>query len=191
MVDEKNTVELNNKNADHTDEADDLLELETESKTLEKTLQEVENLKHQIELLEDKLLRTKAESENIRKRYEKMIEDARDYSISNFTKDLLNVMDNLSRALEHKPEELDEQMSSMFSGVDMTKNELTSVFKKYGLESIEPQAGEKFDYNLHHAVAQIVTDEHNEGSIVDTMQVGYKIKDRLLRPAIVRVSKKG
>jgi molecular chaperone GrpE len=81
-------------------------------------------------------------------------------------------------------------MKNMISGVDMTRNELTSIFKKHGLESIEPQAGEKFDYNIHHAVAQIETDEHDDGTIVNTMQVGYKIKDRLLRPAMVRVSKK-
>ena len=71
----------------------------------------------------------------------------------------------------------------------MTQKELENVFRKHGLEVIEPQEGEKFDYNAHHAITQIVTDKHKAGTIVNTMQVGYKIKDRLIRPASVAVAK--
>ena len=73
----------------------------------------------------------------------------------------------------------------------MTKGELTSILQKHGLESIEPLLGEKFDYNIHHAISQIVSEEYDQDSVIAVMQSGYKIKDRLLRPAIVQVSKNG
>ena len=151
---------------------------------------EIESLKEQIAILEDRARRISAEAENTRKRFEKMAQESKDYANTNFAKDLLGVMDNLGRALEHKPADADAQVNNIISGVEMTKNELVTIFKKHGIHTIEPQAGEKFDYNLHHAVSQIVTDEYNADSIVDVMQVGYKIKDRLLRPAMVKVSKK-
>jgi molecular chaperone GrpE len=153
-------------------------------------LEELSSLKEYVQALEDKILRISAETENIRKRYEKIAQEAKDYANTNFAKDLLGVIDNLKRALEHKPEHQDELVKNIISGVEMTKNEFESVLKKNGLQAIEPATGEKFDYNLHHAISQIVTDEYNEDSIVEVMQVGYKIKDRLLRPAIVKVSKK-
>jgi molecular chaperone GrpE len=154
------------------------------------SLETIEVLQNKIALLEDQLLRTAAESENVRRRYDRMLEESKDYSITNFAKDLLGVMDNLCRALECKIQENNESLSNIIAGVDMTKRELESIFKKYGLESIAPLPGEKFDYNLHHAVSQIVTDEYNHDNIIGTMQAGYKIKDRLLRPAMVTVAKK-
>ena len=168
-------------------------EAEQENNTVnadESRVEELSNLKAYIQALEDKILRISAETENIRKRYEKIAQEAKDYANTGFAKDLLGVIDNLKRALEHKPEHLDEQVKNIISGVEMTKNEFEAVLKKNGLQAIEPLLGEKFDYNLHHAISQIVTDEYNEDSIVEVMQVGYKIKDRLLRPAIVKVSKK-
>lgn len=151
---------------------------------------QVQQLEQKIKELEEKLLRSAAETENLRRRYEKMIAEAADYSIFNFAKDLLAVMDNLTRALQHQPEQPDETVLNILTGVDMTKNELHSVFQKYGLEQIKPNTGEKFDYNLHAAISQIMSSDHDHDSIVDTMQTGYKIKDRLLRPAAVVVSKK-
>ena len=149
----------------------------------------IENLTQQLETLKDKLLRGLAESENIRTRSAKLIEEAREYAIFDFTKDLIPVMDNLQRALEHIPENLDAEASNIVEGVKMTKNQLESAFKKHHLESIAPQPSDKFDYNMHHAISQIVTEEFVAGSIVNTMQVGYKIKDRLIRPAAVTVVK--
>ena len=168
------------------DEDTEIVELKDEHSSLD----EIVSLKDQIEALQDKLLRAAAESENTRRRFEKMIQDIKDYSVIDFAKDLLSVMDNLSRALEYKPQEDDIQAANILAGVKMTKTELDSVFQKYGLEKIEPSAGEKFDYNLHHAISQIVTDEFEQDSIVSIMQVGYKLKNRLLRSAIVAVSKK-
>ncbi len=149
----------------------------------------IDGLNEQIETLQDKLLRQLAESENIRTRSAKLVEEAREYAIFDFTKDLMPVMDNLQRALEHLPENLDDEMKNVIEGVKMTKGQLESAFQKHHLESIAPQSGDKFDYNMHHAISQIMTEEYGTGSIVNTMQVGYKIKDRLIRPAAVTVAK--
>ena len=160
--------------------------LETEN---DDTQNIIDSLNEQIDSLQDKLLRQLAESENIRTRSTKLVEEAREYAIFDFTKDLMPVMDNLQRALEHLPEELDDEMQNIIEGVRMTKDQLESAFQKHHLESIAPQSGDKFDYNMHHAISQIMTDEFGAGSIVNTMQVGYKIKDRLIRPAAVTVAK--
>ena len=120
----------------------------------------------------------------------KKVEEARDFSIVGFAKDLLPVIDNFSRALSHVPENINNDTKIIIDGVSMIKDELISIFKKHGIESIEPKEGEGFDYNHHHAISQVVTDQYEEGTIVTTMQVGYKIKDRLIRPASVAVAKK-
>lgn len=162
----------------------------SDSLTLQDNLEEIVSLKSQIEILQDKLLRTIAESDNTRKRLEKSIDEAKNYAIFSFAKDLLSVNDNLARALEHKPQNMEGDIANIITGVEMTKGELTGILQKHGLESIEPSLGEKFDYNIHHAISQIASDEHDQDSIIAVMQSGYKIKDRLLRPAIVQVSKK-
>jgi len=150
----------------------------------------IENLQEQIELLKNKLLRSLAECENLRTRESKRVAEARDYSIVSFAKDLVSITDNLTRALEHVPENLEKDVQVVIDGIEMTKTEFDNVFKKHGLESIEPKQGEMFDYNKHNAISQISAKDFKEGSIVSTMQVGYKIKDRLLRPAAVVVAKK-
>jgi molecular chaperone GrpE len=151
----------------------------------------INSLLGEIDSLKDRLLRQMAETENIRTRSTKLVNEAREYAIFGFSKDLVPVMDNLSRALEHLPENLDDSIKGVASGVQMTKEELESAFKKHALESILPQAGDKFDYNDHHAISQIVTDEYKPGTVVNTMQPGYRIKERLIRPAAVTVAKSG
>jgi molecular chaperone GrpE len=148
-----------------------------------------EDLTKQIEALQDKLLRQMAESENVRNRSTKLVEEAREYAIFGFAKDLIPVMDNLSRALEHLPENLDDDVKNVVEGIEMTKKEFESVFDRNLLESIAPQTGDKFDYHSHHAISQVVTDEYKPGTIVNTMQIGYRIKERLIRPAAVTVAK--
>ncbi len=161
---------------------------QTESK--EVSLEElVLNLKEQNDELQDKLLRQMAENQNVRNRSSKSIEEARDYAIFAFAKDLIPVIDNLSRALEHMPEDISNDMKNLHEGVQMTKSELESVFSRNSLEAINPEAGDKFDYNAHHAISNIESKEHEDGTIVETMQVGYKIKARLIRPAAVTVAK--
>jgi len=170
-----------------------LLEDEHEGQQLlteERDTELINNLTEEIKLMQDKLLRAVAESENIRSRMNKKVEEARDYSIVGFAKDLLPVIDNFSRALSHVPANINDDTKIIIDGVRMIKEELISIFKNHGIESIEPKEGEGFDYNNHHAISQIATDQYEEGTIVSTMQVGYKIKDRLLRPASVAVAKK-
>lgn len=160
-----------------------------DSQIVHEPLTEIANLKSQIEILQDKLLRTIAESENTRKRLEKTILETRDYAIFSFAKDLLTVIDNLARALDHKPQNVSAEVGNIITGVEMTKTELVNILKKHGLEPIEPIAGDKFDYNIHHAISQIESNEQPQDSIITVMQLGYKIKDRLLRPAAVQVAK--
>lgn len=149
----------------------------------------IEQLEHHIEELSDRLLRAMAESENVRRRYEKQMEELRDYSISSFAKDLISVVDNLERAIKFQPTSLSEEAKNIMEGVLMTHKELVSVLQRHGISSIEPIEGEKFDYNTHFAISEVSSDKHEHGSIVGLMQVGYKIKDRLLRPASVSVAK--
>jgi molecular chaperone GrpE len=155
----------------------------------EETLDELSELHTQVQALQDKLLRSMAETENVRARLNKNVEEAREYSIIHFAKDLIPVIDNLTRAIEHAPKIPEGEISSLLEGIKMTQKELENAFVKHGLESIEPQEGEKFDYNAHHAIAQVVTDKQKEGTIVGTMQIGYRIKERLIRPASVTVAK--
>ncbi|MGX6960286.1 MAG: nucleotide exchange factor GrpE [Rickettsia endosymbiont of Pentastiridius leporinus] len=152
--------------------------------------EEVTNLKAQIEELKDKLIRTTAEIDNTRKRLEKARDDAKDYAIATFAKELLNVSDNLSRALAHKPATPDVEVTNIIAGVQMTKDELDKIFHKHNIEEIKPEIGALFDYNFHNAISQVESEEHDAGSVINLMQIGYKIKDRLLRPATVQVTKK-
>jgi molecular chaperone GrpE len=146
-------------------------------------------LKEEISDLTDKLLRNAADAENVRKRLEKQVEEAKIYAIGNFAKDMLSVIDNLSRALEHKPQEMSQEVQNILLGVEMTKQEMINIFTKYKMSAIYPSIGDKFDYNLHSAVAQVSTNDHPEGTILSIMQSGYVIDGRLLRPAMVTVSK--
>ncbi|WP_341789448.1 nucleotide exchange factor GrpE [Rickettsia endosymbiont of Polydrusus tereticollis] len=183
----------NNNKEKNDEEVNNAIEEVQQEETPQPESEEVIKLKNQIEILQDKLLRSVAEAENTRKRLEKSRDDARDYSIVSFTKDILTVSDNLSRALEYKPQNLEGEaaniVTGVISGVEMTALELAKIFKKHNIELIEPTIGEAFDYNIHNAISQIDSDEYESGSIVAVMQVGYKIKDRLLRPATVQVAK--
>jgi len=168
---------------------DDMNLADKEEAQESKSLEEVLLLKEEISDLTDKLLRNAAEAENLRKRYEKQLEEAKTYAIGNFAKDMISVIDNLSRALDHKPEEMSDEIKNILTGVEMTKQEMINIFTKYKMSAISPSIGDKFDYNLHSAVAQVATNDHPEGTILHMMQVGYVIDGRLLRPAMVTVSK--
>lgn len=152
--------------------------------------EEIIKLNNKISQLEDQVMRITAESENMRRRYDKTISDTKEYSISNFAKDLLNVLDNLNRALECPKLEDNEIAKNLLSGVELTQKEMLSVLMKYGIQAIIPNTCDKFDYNIHYAVSQIETNDYDNDTIISVMQAGYKIKDRLLRPAIVTVSKR-
>jgi molecular chaperone GrpE len=144
--------------------------------------------------MKDRLLRTLAEMENLRKRTEREIADSRLYSVSSFARDMLNVADNMRRALDAVPAELranaDPNAKALIEGVDLTERELQKALEKNGIRQFSPQ-GEKFDPNLHQAMFEVPDPSVPAGSVVQVVQPGYMIGERILRPALVGVSKGG
>lgn len=143
------------------------------------------------EELRDQLLRTLAELENIRKRSERQVLDARVYAIEKFAGDLLSVSDNLARALQALSDEDREALSepgrNLFDGIEMTEKELHTAFARHGVTAIAAEPGDAFDPNIHQAVSNIPSDQPN-GAIAALFQNGWKIGDRTLRAAMVAVS---
>lgn len=149
----------------------------------------VEVLQGEVDSLKDQLLRARAEMENIRRRAEKDKADGAAYGITSFARDILTVSDNLRRALDAAPEDKDGTLKDFMTGVDLTERELLSVLERHGVKRVDPEAGEKFDPNLHQAMFEVPTTDHPNGSVVQVVGAGYVIKDRLLRPAMVGVAK--
>ena len=144
--------------------------------------------------MRDRLLRTLAEMENLRKRTEREVSDARLYGISAFARDILNVADNMHRALGALDEELrakaDSAMKALLDGVELTERELMNALEKHGVKKVDP-LGQKFDPNRHQAMYEVEDSSVPSGSIVQVVQAGYLIGERVLRPAMVAVSKGG
>src|SRR3954466_11381371 len=144
--------------------------------------------------LKDRLLRTLAEMENLRRRTEREVADARSYGVTNFARDILAVADNMERALTALDEEIREKaeagVKALLDGVELTERELIKVMEKHGVKKLEPQ-GQKFDPNLHQAMLEIPDASVPAGTVVQIMQPGYTIGERVLRPAMVAVSKGG
>jgi molecular chaperone GrpE len=138
----------------------------------------------------DRLLRALAETENVRRRAQREREDAERYAVSGFAKDLLSVADNLRRALDSLPEAdaRDERTRSLLAGVAATERELLSVFERNGIRRINPK-GERFDHNFHQAIFEAPNSGKPAGTIVEVLQPGYVLRERLLRPAMVGVAK--
>jgi len=141
---------------------------------------------------QDRLLRALAETENTRRRAQRERADAEKYGIAKFAGDLLSVADNLRRALDSLPESeaRDDRTRSLLSGVAATERELLAAFERHGLKRIDPM-GERFDHNFHQAVFEIEHSGRPAGTIVEVLQPGYVVHDRLLRPAMVGVAKGG
>ena len=138
----------------------------------------------------DQLLRALAETENIRRRGQREREDTAKYAIAGFAKELLSVADNLRRALDSLPEAeaRDARTRGLLAGVDATERELLSVFERHGIRRIDPE-GERFDHNLHQAIFEAERSDKPDGTVVEVLQPGYVLHDRLLRPAMVGVAK--
>ena len=154
--------------------------------------QTVENQNKQIKDLKDQLLRSLAEAENLRKRTIKEVADAKKYSHIYFVRDLISSVDNLQRALEVVPEDksqLSEPIKNLVIGLEIVEKEILNTFEKHSLKQINP-LGEKFDYNLHQAMFEVPTNEKEPGYVVEVSQKGYLLHDRLVRPAMVGISKK-
>jgi molecular chaperone GrpE len=142
--------------------------------------------------LKDRALRVLAEMENLRKRTEREVADSRAYAVTTFARDLLSVADNLTRALGAVPEgEENAALKSLAEGVGLTHRELESVLAKHGVAKVDPQPGERFDPNLHQAMFEVPDPSQPSGVVVQVLQPGFTISGRLLRPAMVGVSKGG
>ncbi|WP_336810018.1 nucleotide exchange factor GrpE [Bosea sp. MMO-172] len=141
--------------------------------------------------LKDKLLRTLAEMENLRRRTEREIADAKAYAVTSFARDMLGSSDNLRRALESLPADAmkaaDAAVKALHEGVELTERELLKTLERHGVRRIDPQ-GEKFDPNLHQAMFEAPDATIAKGLVSKVVQIGYKIGERVLRPALVGVS---
>ena len=141
--------------------------------------------------LKDKLLRTLADMENLRRRTEREISDAKAYAVTSFARDMLGSADNLRRALESLPETArttdEPALKALIEGVDLTERDLLKVLERHGVRKIDPQ-GEKFDPNMHQAMFEAPDPEIGKGLVSKVVQSGYKIGERVLRPALVGIS---
>ena len=143
--------------------------------------------------MRDRLLRTMADMENLRKRTEREKSDTARYAISSFARDVLTVGDNLRRTVEHVPPDAaaqDPALKSFLDGVELTERELLNVLERHGVTRIDP-LGARFDPNFHQAMYEVEKNDVPEGTVVDVMQGGYTIGERCLRPALVAVAKGG
>ncbi len=151
----------------------------------------VAELETQLAEAQSATLYARAEAQNLLRRAQKEAEDARAYAATGFARDILSVADNLSRALSAIPEELreDERLKGLVTGLEATGRELDSVFARHGISKVSA-LGEALDPNRHQAMMEVPSDDAAPGTIVQEIQTGYMIRDRLLRPALVGVAKK-
>ncbi len=140
----------------------------------------------------ERLLRALAETENLRRRAAREVEEAHKYAITGFARELLEVADNLNRALASIPPHARDQSElarSLVDGVALTEKSLQTAFERHQIAKVIPELGSKFDHNRHQAMLELETADHPPGTIAQVMQPGYVIADRLLRPALVAVAK--
>jgi len=174
-------------------EDDNVLQAFAAEAFLEETPEDVaERLSDEVAELNDKLLRAVAETENLRRRAAREREETGKYAVTGFARDLLSVADNLRRALDSLTEDnrADEGLGGLISGIEMTERELLNVFERNKISRIDPE-GEKFDHNFHQAMFEVADSGQPAGTVVNVMQPGYVIADRLLRPAMVGIAKGG
>lgn len=149
-------------------------------------------LEEQLAEARQQILYAQAETQNVRRRAEQEAKNARDYGATNFARDMLSVADNVARALAAIPEDLrgDEKFKGLVAGLEATGRELDAVFARSGISRIE-SIGQKLDPHKHQAMMEMPSSDAEPGTIVQEIQAGYMIKDRLLRPALVGVAKAG
>lgn len=141
--------------------------------------------------LKERLLRTLAEMENLRRRTEREVQDSRTYAVTNFARDMLNVADNIRRALENVPAGATEGATkALVEGIELTERDLLKTLEKHGVKRLEPE-GQKFDPNMHQAMFEVPSEDLPAGTVTQVIQTGYAIGERVLRPALVGVSKGG
>ena len=159
----------------------------------EAQMAEVEALRAELSDMRDRALRALADAENTRRRAEREKQDASQYAITRFARDMLQIADNFARALAacpaEKREAADPQVKAVIDGVEATERQLLQALERHGVKPIDTSNG-KFDPNLHQAIAEVPGNGKAGGSIVDVVQPGYTIGERLLRPAMVTVAKR-
>ena len=139
----------------------------------------------------DRAMRAAADADNTRRRAETQMNDARAYAIQRFAKDLLGVADNLERALQAAPKDADSQAAGLITGLELTQKSLLQAFEANGLKRVAPGLGDAFDPHLHQAMMEQPSTEAPGGTVIQTMQAGYELFGRTVRPAMVVVAAKG
>ena len=188
----KNNKTVLKEDAEEIDSKEDISLNENKNKISE----EIEALKEELAEENDSKLRALADAENMRRRMEKEKQENARYGASNLARGLFSVLDNFDRALQASPKELknkkeiEKNYISLHEGVELTVKEISAVLKQNGIETIQPTKGDSFDHNIHQAMLEVPTKEFEPGCVCEVLQCGYKIYDRLLRPAMVGVSKK-
>ncbi|MDE3059607.1 MAG: nucleotide exchange factor GrpE [Pseudomonadota bacterium] len=153
--------------------------------------EEIDRLTEESARMRDQWMRAVAETENVRKRGQREQEETAKYAVTNFARDMVSVLENLKRASESIPADAragNELLKTLGEGVDLTLQELLAIFNRHGIERLDP-INQKFDHNFHQAVAQIERGDVPPGTVIQVMQAGYTLNGRLLRPAMVAVSK--
>ena len=183
-------LDMNSQNENIENEREGDLEKSISDNSKEDEIIE-ENLQEQIEQLRDEKLRLLAEMDNLRKRTDRERSDSVRYGSINLARDMLSPEDNLTRALEAIPEEekSSDTINNLIDGLKMVQKEFATILKRHGVRKIEA-LNNKFDHNLHQAMVEVENDEVEPGIVVQEMQSGYIMHDRLLRPSMVGVSKK-
>ena len=192
MPDDKNKTDPNETNEDKP--ADALkAEAQTDGDLGRKLGADLDALLVENAEMRDRLLRTLADMENLRRRTEREKADTARYAITNFARDVLTVGDNLKRTMDHVPADAaaqDPALKTFLEGVELTERELLNVLERHGVTRIEP-LGQRFDPNFQQAMFEVQNPDVAEGTVVDVMQAGYAIGDRCLRPALVAIAKGG
>ncbi|MEM5495675.1 nucleotide exchange factor GrpE [Hoeflea sp. AS16] len=193
MSDESQGREQDNPQADAAPKADEAAN-QAQAQEQGQELDPMQVLMAEVADLKDQRLRMAAEMENLRRRTAREIKDAKSYAISGFARDMLQVSDNLQRALAAVPEQADSAadngLKTLVEGVELTERAMLATLERHGVRKLEPM-GQKFDPNYHQAMYEVPNTEVPNNTVVEVVQPGYVIGDRMLRPAMVGVSKGG
>ena len=183
---------FNEKKIDEKEKNKEQINIDNTEEAISENKENVPSDADEVEKLKDQLLRTLAENENLRKRTTKDIDQIKKFGHINFVRDLLSSVDNLTRAVNASPvekEKLDEPIKNLIIGVEIVLNEINAFLEKNSIKKIDPM-GEKFDYNVHQAMYEAPSDKYEPGTVIEVIQSGYLLYDRLVRPAMVGISKK-
>ena len=175
--------------AQDVEQSEQLEAVETDAEELSIEAQ-LEAAQLEVGKLKDAYLRAKAEEDNVRRRSEKEVANSRKFAVEGFAKEMVNVHDSLKLACNvDLPDDADESVKSINEGVEVTLKQLDAAFKRFSLTEISPEAGDKLDPNLHQAMSIIDSEDIDSGCIINVIQAGFQLHDRLIRPAMVIVAK--